>query len=124
VRIGKELNRRATPLKSEHLSITARRERAGVTAASIEGSMNRYLLTFASMLDALTAGRVIRDREYYASYVSIGHGEDGSPTTVALEVEAETDAEIRELLATHGITAQDVRPLVDGADVARSGSSR
>ncbi len=74
--------------------------------------MNRYVITFASMLDALSAERILREQGVYASFVSTGRRDDEVATTVGLEVEVETasDSDVREILAKGRVTVLGSNP--------------
>ena len=84
--------------------------------------MNRYLITLRSTLDALTANRVLRDRGFYTSFVSIGPRDDQRATTVGLEVEADSDSEVRDLLGKAGVTVDELTTIPEGSSPSRAGT--
>ena len=73
--------------------------------------MKRFMITFPSTLDALLCDRAVREMGYHASFVPLRRSIEDSPPTVALEVEAESEPEIRELAGKRGVAVLDVKSL-------------
>jgi hypothetical protein len=73
--------------------------------------MNRFVVTFPSTLDALLCSRAVREQGYHTSFVPVRRTDEDSPPTVALEVEAESEPEIRELAGKRGATILAVKSL-------------
>ncbi|MBI1848735.1 MAG: DUF3343 domain-containing protein [Planctomycetes bacterium] len=73
--------------------------------------MKRFLITFPSTLDALLCDRAVRENGYSSSFIPVRRTTDDSPPTVALEVEAESEPEIRELAGKRGAAVLDVKSI-------------